>query len=213
MRTAQPNKLDQAYAVARAEFCVQKVDSDDRRWLVKLVGPTGTPYELGIYGVLLNFPKNFPWVPPEITFQTPIWHPNVCPNTGTVEMEALFPQWVMSISVPDVLRRLKDILKNPVLGDVPDETPVDSEGLTVDKVRYQFCHDNSVFKKVAKRWTRKSLDLEPLLPLLCRGERGSTAFTRSNDHSELFLSPGPLISCRANRRFMSVYQPSRPLLI
>lgn len=204
----QCGKLDQAFAAVRTEFCVSKVDSDERRWLVKLPGPPDTPYESGVYGVLLEFPKNYPWTPPSVSFQTPIWHPNVCPSTGAVEMQALFPEWLFNVSVLDLLRRLVDMLRTPLVDDAPDAVPVDSVGPTLDTVRFQFCHENPLFRKVAIRWTRKSLELEPLLPQLCQLSRFSSGLARSAEEPDRPYTPLGRRGRRSERRFLSVYQPA-----
>lgn len=168
---------------------------------------------MGVYGVLVEFPKNYPWVAPSLSFQTPIWHPNVCPVSGEVELGALFPQWLMSMSIVEVLRKLVELLRQPVVEDLPDELPAESNGPSIDTVRYQFLHDNPLFLKVAERKTRKSLGLEPLLPQLCRGDNRSSVFLRTPPSPALLASSSDRLSCRGSRRFRSVYQPSRPLLI
>lgn len=40
------------------------------------MGPQDTPYESGIYKAKLLFPPEFPSQPPEMIFQTEMWHPN-----------------------------------------------------------------------------------------------------------------------------------------
>jgi len=162
---------------------------------------------------MVEFPKNFPWVPPCLSFQTPIWHPNVCPNSGEVQLKALFPQWLMSVSILEVLRKLVDLLKQPVVEEVPEKAPVDSNGPSIDTVRFQFCHDNPLFLKVAERWTRKSLQLEPLLPQLCREDNRLSVFLRTPASPTLWTSSSERLSCRGSRRFYSVCQPGCPLLI
>lgn len=45
-------------------------------WEVLLVGPPDTLYEGGFFNAKLEFPQDFPVMPPVMTFTTPIWHPN-----------------------------------------------------------------------------------------------------------------------------------------
>lgn len=41
-----------------------------------IVGQPDTLYEGGFFEALLDFPADFPNMPPVMTFKTPIWHPN-----------------------------------------------------------------------------------------------------------------------------------------
>jgi ubiquitin-conjugating enzyme E2 G1 len=45
-------------------------------WEILLVGPPETLYEGGFFNAKLEFPADFPNMPPKMTFVTPIWHPN-----------------------------------------------------------------------------------------------------------------------------------------
>lgn len=44
-------------------------------------GPPGTPYEGGTYYVDIRIPQEYPFRPPNMRFQTKIWHPNVSSQT------------------------------------------------------------------------------------------------------------------------------------
>jgi ubiquitin-protein ligase len=39
-------------------------------------GPSGTPYEGGVFVAVLTFPKDYPLSPPKMKFTTDIYHPN-----------------------------------------------------------------------------------------------------------------------------------------
>ena len=45
-----------------------------------LIGPKDTPYENGIFRLNIRIPERYPFEPPQITFQTKIFHPNI--DTG-----------------------------------------------------------------------------------------------------------------------------------
>jgi len=59
-------------------------------WEVMFLGPTNSLYEGGYFKALLKFPVDFPNMPPEMTFITPILHPNIYPN-GKVCISILHP--------------------------------------------------------------------------------------------------------------------------
>ena len=48
-----------------------------RQWELVLVGPPDTPYEGGIFKAMMQFPDDFPNQPPEMTFLSKMYHPNV----------------------------------------------------------------------------------------------------------------------------------------
>ena len=40
-------------------------------------GPQDSPYEGGSFRLEMNFPSNYPHAPPNVTFVTPVYHPNI----------------------------------------------------------------------------------------------------------------------------------------
>ena len=57
------------------------------KWRVTLFGPRDTPYNGGIFFLTLIFPEDYPSHPPEVKFDTPIYHINV--RSITNENESL----------------------------------------------------------------------------------------------------------------------------
>ena len=53
-----------------------------------IMGPPNTPYHGGVFQVKINIPVDFPFSPPEIRFQTKIFHPNVDPS-GNICLDIL----------------------------------------------------------------------------------------------------------------------------
>ena len=53
-----------------------------------ILGPANTPYEGGVFQVNISIPVDFPFSPPEIRFQTKIFHPNVDPS-GNICLDVL----------------------------------------------------------------------------------------------------------------------------
>lgn len=51
-------------------------DENIFKWEILLVGPPDTLYEGGFFKALLEFPLNFPNMPPKMTFVSEMWHPN-----------------------------------------------------------------------------------------------------------------------------------------
>jgi len=59
-------------------------------WEVCVIGPAETPYEGGLFRGRLEFPTNYPLMPPKLTFTTSIWHPNIYKD-GRVCISILHP--------------------------------------------------------------------------------------------------------------------------
>lgn len=51
-------------------------DENIFNWEIMLVGPPDTLYEGGFFKCVLDFPPNFPNMPPKMTFKSEMWHPN-----------------------------------------------------------------------------------------------------------------------------------------
>jgi len=67
------------------------VDDDDMyKWEIMIIGPDGTLFEGGFFKAIMEFPKDFPNMPPKMTFVTKMWHPNIYPD-GRVCISILHP--------------------------------------------------------------------------------------------------------------------------
>ena len=73
-----------------------KDDDDPFVWEIMIMGPPDTPYEGGFFQAEMNFPKEYPNMPPTLRFISDIVHPNVYPD-GKLCMSILHPpgedQW------------------------------------------------------------------------------------------------------------------------
>ncbi|XP_052173766.1 ubiquitin-conjugating enzyme E2 22-like [Diospyros lotus] len=65
-------------------------------------GPTGTPYENGVFHMKLILPDDFPQSPPQGYFLTKIFHPNVATN-GEICVNTLKKDWNPSLGLRHVL--------------------------------------------------------------------------------------------------------------
>uniref|UniRef100_A0A7S4I543 UBC core domain-containing protein n=1 Tax=Odontella aurita TaxID=265563 RepID=A0A7S4I543_9STRA len=55
-----------------------------RHLIGKIKGPQGTPYEGGVFEIDIQIPKQYPFEPPKMKFNTKIWHPNISSQTGAI---------------------------------------------------------------------------------------------------------------------------------
>ena len=86
-------------------------------------GAKGTPYDGGTFVLNVRLPKEYPFSAPIVRFETKVWHPNVCPNTGTIcqdlEMKDSSPAMTIGYWIVTMAARLymtfsyEDDVENP----------------------------------------------------------------------------------------------------
>eukprot|EP00419_Tripos_fusus_P030222 CAMPEP_0172709728 /NCGR_PEP_ID=MMETSP1074-20121228/55239_1 /TAXON_ID=2916 /ORGANISM="Ceratium fusus, Strain PA161109" /LENGTH=166 /DNA_ID=CAMNT_0013533033 /DNA_START=41 /DNA_END=541 /DNA_ORIENTATION=+ len=103
-------------------------DSDWFKWRVVFEGPVDSLYEGGIFSAILSFPQDFPNAPPEMKFETEMWHPNIYPDgrvcisilhaPGTDrfnEQETADERWRPILGVHSILMSVISMLVEPNL--------------------------------------------------------------------------------------------------
>ncbi|CAM9331193.1 unnamed protein product [Discosporangium mesarthrocarpum] len=90
-------------------------------WMATLDGSDGTPYEGLTYKLKLAFPETYPYKPPQITFETPIFHPNV-DDHGNICLDILKDKWSSAFSTHSILQSLRSLL-----GDPNNESPLNAQ--------------------------------------------------------------------------------------
>ena len=71
------NELRELTQTEDSGFSVGLKDDNWFEWSVSFPGPEETPYEGGFYLAKLKFPNDYPNSPPEMVFETEMWHPNI----------------------------------------------------------------------------------------------------------------------------------------
>ncbi|CAK4075650.1 unnamed protein product [Aphanomyces euteiches] len=127
-------------------------------WEIMLVGPPDTLYEGGFFKARLEFPSDFPNMPPKMTFISDMWHPNVYPN-GVVCISILHPpgedrmnaqesadeRWRPILGVEAILVSVISMLSDP-----NDDSPANIDAAV------EWRNDKEGFKKHCRRVVRKS---------------------------------------------------------
>lgn len=135
-------------------------DSNIYSWELMLVGPSETLYEGGFFKAQLDFPPDFPNMPPVMTFKCDMWHPNVYED-GKVCISILHPpgedqfnqqetaeeRWRPILGVEQIIVSVLSMLSSPN-GDSP---------ANID-AGVQFRDDMAAFKKRVRQCVRKSQD-------------------------------------------------------
>ncbi|CAO2170564.1 unnamed protein product [Urochloa humidicola] len=113
----------------------------------RIEGPEGTVYAKGVFILKIQIPERYPFQPPNVTFVTPIYHPNI-DNGGRICLDILnLPPkgaWQPSLNIATVLTSIGLLLSEPN----PDD------GLMAEISR-EYKYNRRVFDINAQLWTEK----------------------------------------------------------
>ncbi len=112
-------------------------------WEATIIGPSDTPYEGGVFKLRINFPSDYPFKPPKIVFDTPIYHCNINSN-GSICLDILKREWSPALTISKVLLSICSLLAEPN----PDDPLVPEISKLYKKNKY-------VYYKKAKEHTQK----------------------------------------------------------
>ena len=118
---------------------------------MKIHGPENTPYENGVYTLIIRFPEAYPLEKPELFFETKIWHPNVCPETGKIQLRSLCSGSSISFDIEEVLETLETVLAHPTINYM-EETPSKLSPMSQGFVYNQYCANHRKFQRTAEYW-------------------------------------------------------------
>eukprot|EP00754_Rhynchopus_humris_P042352 Rhum_TRINITY_DN26061_c0_g1::Rhum_TRINITY_DN26061_c0_g1_i1::g.183243::m.183243/K06689/UBE2D, UBC4, UBC5; ubiquitin-conjugating enzyme E2 D len=113
------------------------------RWKATIEGPEDSPYEGGLFDLIIEFPTNYPFKPPGLKFMTKLFHPNIN-NKGLICLDILKDQWSPALSISKVLLSVCSLLCDPNPND-PLEPQIAS----------LFKQDREKFNATATAWTKK----------------------------------------------------------
>ncbi|KAJ2903842.1 ubiquitin-conjugating enzyme [Zalerion maritima] len=85
-----------------------------------LTGPPDTPYAGGKFVVDIKIPDGYPFKPPQIRFDTKVWHPNISSQTGAICLDTLGTAWSPVQTIKTALISLRMLLEVPNPKDPQD---------------------------------------------------------------------------------------------
>ncbi|KAF3430066.1 hypothetical protein E2986_02854 [Frieseomelitta varia] len=95
--------------------CYPKSDNFENL-VATIIGPNGSPYSGYLFQLSIDISEQYPFEPPRITFQTPIYHPNI-DDKGRICMDLLnMPpkgSWKPTIGIKNLLDAVQCLLGNP----------------------------------------------------------------------------------------------------
>jgi len=144
-------------------FSAGLVDDDNLlEWEIILIGPADTLYEGGFFKARLDFPPEYPLLPPKMKFITPMWHPNIYPESGEVCISILHPpgediygyetageRWLPVHTVESILISVISLLSS--------ETPNTDSPANLDAAK-EVRGDISGYRKKVRRLARRSAE-------------------------------------------------------
>jgi ubiquitin-conjugating enzyme E2 D/E len=116
---------------------------DLSEWVATIMGPENTPYEGGVFFLDVNFPKEYPYKPPRVTFRTRIYHCNVS-SQGAICLDILKDNWSPTLTVAKVLLSICSLL-----ADANPDDPL------VQNVADEYKHNRERHDATARAWTER----------------------------------------------------------
>jgi len=106
------NELNEMNENAPHNCSAGPLNNDIYKWQATILGPSGSPYEGGVFYIRIYFPKNYPFKPPEMTFITRIYHCNIS-SCGSICLDILKDKWSPALTISKVLLSICSLLDDP----------------------------------------------------------------------------------------------------
>ena len=95
------------------------VGDDLFHWSAIVLGAEGTCWEGGVWKLRMNFKADYPQKPPEVRFQSKVFHPNIFPD-GQICLDLLSSGWSPSYDVSTILLAIQSLLAEPDTHSTPE---------------------------------------------------------------------------------------------
>ena len=120
----------------------------------ELIGSKNTPYENGIFYVKICFSIEYPNTPPNVTFMTKIFHPNIDKNNGNIFIKCLnkdnwIPDMSFGSTIFDILRDIKILMIKPTTTTTTKNKIFNYQALQL------YLENTDEYKQTALDWTKK----------------------------------------------------------
>lgn len=124
--------------------CSAGPEGDDLfHWEGVILGPADSPYQGGVFKLKIQFPVDYPFKCPIVTFVTKIYHPNINSN-GVICLDILKQNWSPALTMSKVLLSICSLLT--------DANPKDP---LVPEIAEQYVNDRAAYDSTARLWTQK----------------------------------------------------------
>uniref|UniRef100_A0A7S0B6I3 UBC core domain-containing protein n=1 Tax=Pyrodinium bahamense TaxID=73915 RepID=A0A7S0B6I3_9DINO len=106
------SELRQVASQAAEGVHVFPAPDDLKLWRALIEGPPDSPFHGGVFALSVVIPDDYPFKPPKIAFETPVYHCNVS-DSGQICLDILQDKWNPSLSVSKCLEAVRIMLQNP----------------------------------------------------------------------------------------------------
>lgn len=119
------------------------LSSENLHWTATIEGPPDSPYQKGIFKLVIDIPEKYPFVAPKIKFITRIYHPNIN-FIGDICLDILGENWAPGLTIQKTLLSIISLLDSPN----PDDP-------LVPEIAKIYRESKSKYESIAKDWTRE----------------------------------------------------------
>ncbi|XP_013419277.1 ubiquitin-conjugating enzyme E2 L3 [Lingula anatina] len=133
--------------------CFRDIIVDEKNMLQwqGLIVPESVPYDKGAFRITIDFPAEYPFKPPKVTFKTKIYHPNI-DEKGQVCLPIISAEnWKPATKTDQVIQALVALVNTP-----EPEHPLRAD------VAEEYTKDKKKFLKNAEEFTRKNSEKRPV---------------------------------------------------
>ncbi|KAI2596841.1 ubiquitin conjugating enzyme E2 L3 [Homo sapiens] len=150
-RAHGPEELEEIRKCGMKNFRNIQVDEANLLTWQGLIVPDNPPYDKGAFRIEINFPAEYPFKPPKITFKTKIYHPNI-DEKGQVCLPVISAEnWKPATKTDQVIQSLIALVNDP-----QPEHPLRAD------LAEEYSKDRKKFCKNAEEFTKKYGEKRPV---------------------------------------------------